>query len=180
MKNFLWKLQQPQQRQQVKHNSEKAKKVSKITDFLGIELNPFAKKLAKGVESCLILACTAEFAPHPMMIFVRLHRPQIFRSHCEVPTPTRFLCIIVGPLGSETRVMDIGKALGTLMSDQVSKNVSFRVFSAYPWGLYYHPRFAREVNVSDIFFNFRFFPWLLTKLLAQFKLSTPLKLTQKK
>ena len=33
----------------------------------------------------------------------------------------RFVCIIVAPTGSETRVLDMGKAFGTLMSDQVSK-----------------------------------------------------------
>ena len=82
-------------------------------------MNPFVKKLPKGAESCLILACTADFAPNPKMIFVRLHKPQVFRSHVEVPAPTRFVCIIVGPTGSETRINDIGKALGTLMSDQV-------------------------------------------------------------
>ena len=32
----------------------------------------------------------------------------------------RFVCIIVAPTGSETRVLDMGKAFGTLMSDQVS------------------------------------------------------------
>ena len=54
------------------------------------------------------------------MIFVRLQKPQIFRDHCEVSVPTRFIGIIVGPPAAETRVVDIGKALGTLMSDQVS------------------------------------------------------------
>ena len=81
--------------------------------------NPFAKKLPKGAESCLILACTASFAPYPMMVFVRLHRPQILQSHCEVKCPTRFVCIIIGPPSSERRVVDMGKAMGTLMSDQV-------------------------------------------------------------
>ena len=55
-----------------------------------------------------------------MMIFVRLQKPQIFRDHCEVSVPTRFVGIIVGPPSAEMRVVDIGKALGTLMSDQVS------------------------------------------------------------
>ena len=88
--------------------------------FTDTKLNPFAKKLPKGAEACLILACTADFAPQPMMIFVRLQKPQIFRDHCEVSVPTRFVGIIVGPPSAEMRVVDIGKALGTLMSDQVS------------------------------------------------------------
>ena len=70
--------------------------------FLGME-NPFAKKLPKGAESCLILATTASFAPYPITLFVRLHKPQVLRSHCEVNNPTRFVCIIVGPPSAEHR-----------------------------------------------------------------------------
>lgn len=91
-------------------------------------MNPFMKKLPKGAEACLIMVCTTEFAPFPMLIFTRLHRPQIFRSFCEVSSPTRFVCIIVGPIGSETRVVDMGKALGTLMSDQVRAFQHFTQF----------------------------------------------------
>ena len=93
------------------------------------KLNPFAKKLPKGAEACLILACTADFATQPLMIFVRLQKPQIFRDHCEVSVPTRFIGIIVGPPSAETRVVDIGKALGTLMSDQIFPLVLYKAVS---------------------------------------------------
>ena len=38
----------------------------------------------------------------------------------------RFVCIIVGPPNALTRVVDMGKALGTLMSDQIFPLVAYK------------------------------------------------------
>jgi hypothetical protein len=74
----------------------------------GLDLNPFKKKLPKGAESCLILATTASFATQPLLLFIKLEKPQIFRNYCEVNTPTRHVYSIM--------CTSIGSSLNTVFS----------------------------------------------------------------
>lgn len=91
------------------------------------EHNPFVKKIPRGSESCLVLAASVDFVTHPSLIFLRLKEPCVFTNLCEMTAvKTRFLGIIVGPSTAETPLIDIGKALGTLMSDQIFPLLAYR------------------------------------------------------
>ena len=41
----------------------------------------------------------------------------------EVPVPTRFIFILLGPQGNQMRYHEIGRSIATLMSDEVRKSV---------------------------------------------------------
>ena len=40
----------------------------------------------------------------------------------EVPVPTRFLFILLGPTGNQSQYHEIGRSIATLMSDEVIIN----------------------------------------------------------
>ena len=40
----------------------------------------------------------------------------------EVPVPTRFIFILLGPQGNQMRYHEIGRSIATLMSDEVRKS----------------------------------------------------------
>ena len=76
--------------------------------------------MPKGAESCNILVGTVNFVAAPVTILARLKESVLLEDFCEISTNTRFLGMILGPAGSEQQITDMGKALGTIMSDQVS------------------------------------------------------------
>lgn len=85
--------------------------------------NPFAKKVPKGAESCVILAATVDFAQEPILIWMRLQNSLILENVCELAgvTPTKFLCIVLTPVGETTLATEMGRVVGAMMSDQVSQ-----------------------------------------------------------
>ncbi len=59
-------------------------------------------------------------------VFARLKNSTILEDFCEIHSPTRFLCLVLGPPGAEERVAEMGRALGTLMSDHIFPLVAYR------------------------------------------------------
>ena len=43
-----------------------------------------------------------------------------------MPVPTRFIFILLGPVGDMSRYHEIGRSMGTLMSDEIFHEVTFR------------------------------------------------------
>ena len=78
-------------------------------------------KVPKGAESCVILAATVEFVSTPVIIWMRLQNTIVMHDTCELGdvTPTRFIGMIIRPLGEKAKAKELGKIMGTLMSDQV-------------------------------------------------------------
>lgn len=79
----------------------------------------FAKKLAPGSEAANILVGDVEGLSAPIVAFVRLAKAVSLGNMLEVPIPTRFIFILLHPMGTPKRCHDIGRAVGTLMSDEV-------------------------------------------------------------
>ncbi len=79
----------------------------------------FAKKLAPGSEAASILVGDVEMLSAPVVAFVRLSKAVSLGSMLEVPIPTRFIFIFLQPNGTPKRCHEIGRAVGTLMSDEV-------------------------------------------------------------
>ena len=78
-------------------------------------------QVPKGAESCIILVATVDFLTAPLVVWMRLKDTIVLHDACEIAevTPTRFVGLILRPLGETRKAMDMGKVLGTLMSDQV-------------------------------------------------------------
>ena len=85
--------------------------------------------MPKGAESCVILAATAEFLTSPVVIWMRLKNTIVMTDICELAdvTPTRFLGLVIRPLGETSKATELGKVMGTLMSDQVLSFVYLKI-----------------------------------------------------
>lgn len=79
----------------------------------------FAKKVPAGAEAATILVGELDFLTTPIMCFMRLHHAMLLADLTEVPVPTRFFFLLLGPSGNQARYREIGRSTATLMSDEV-------------------------------------------------------------
>ena len=56
---------------------------------------------------------------NPIFAFVRLNCPILLDDFSEINKPSRFLILILGPSGSGVNVLDLGRAFGSLFTDQL-------------------------------------------------------------
>ena len=77
------------------------------------------KKLPPGSEASNVLVGEVDFLSHTIIAFVRLADAVLLGDLTEVPIPTRFLFILLGPKGCQNRYHEIGRAIATLMADDV-------------------------------------------------------------
>lgn len=80
----------------------------------------FLKKIPLGAEASNILVGEVDFLNHPVIAFLRLKKAVLLGDLTEVPVPTRFIFILLGPDGQQQRYHEIGRSIATLMSDEVS------------------------------------------------------------
>jgi len=83
------------------------------------EYNLFSKKVPKDAEAANIQVATCKFLSEPFFAFVRLASPVVLEDFCEISKPTRFLAIILGPEGSSVKMVEKGRAIGALLTDQL-------------------------------------------------------------
>ena len=79
------------------------------------------KKIPPGSEASNVLVGEVDFLSHPIIAFVRLEHSQVLGDLTEIPIPTRFLFILLGPKGNQERFHEIGRSIATLMSDEVGE-----------------------------------------------------------
>ena len=80
----------------------------------------FFKKIPSGAETSNIMVGETDFLSQMVVIFIRLKEAVILGDLTEVPVPTRFLFVLLGPQGSANKNHEIGRSMATLMSDDVS------------------------------------------------------------
>uniref|UniRef100_H1A3Y2 Anion exchange protein n=1 Tax=Taeniopygia guttata TaxID=59729 RepID=H1A3Y2_TAEGU len=81
--------------------------------------NKFIKKIPKDAEASNVLVGEVEFLEKPFVAFVRLLQATMLGGVTEVPVPTRFLFILLGPAGKAKSYNEIGRAIATLMVDDL-------------------------------------------------------------
>ncbi|KAK4328619.1 hypothetical protein Pmani_000990 [Petrolisthes manimaculis] len=86
----------------------------------------FMRKIPPGSEASNILVGEVPFLDKPVTAFVRLSQSANLGDLTEVPVPTRFLYIILGPVGGLPRYHEIGRAMATLLSDEVFHDVAYK------------------------------------------------------
>ncbi|XP_064419808.1 sodium-driven chloride bicarbonate exchanger [Latimeria chalumnae] len=94
-------------------------------DFTKVDLH-FMKKIPPGAEASNILVGELQFLDHPLVAFVRLSPAVVLSGIAEVPIPTRFLFILLGPLGKGQQYHEIGRSIATLMTDEVFHDVAYK------------------------------------------------------
>jgi len=79
----------------------------------------FLKKIPAGAEASNILVGDMDCLTTPLYAFIRLQKATLFGDITEVPVPTRFMFILLGPPGDHQKNHEIGRSIATLMSDEV-------------------------------------------------------------
>ncbi|GMT01688.1 hypothetical protein PENTCL1PPCAC_23862 [Pristionchus entomophagus] len=85
----------------------------------------FLKKLPAGVEASNVLIGEVDFLQHHICAFIRLKTAAVLGDLTEVPVPTRFIFVLLGPAGHAQQYREIGRAIATLMSDEIFHDVAF-------------------------------------------------------
>merc|ERR1719431_2122331 len=86
----------------------------------------FMKKIPKGAEASNILVGEVDFLEKPLSAFIRLQEATILGDLTEVPVPTRFMFVLLGPFGGIQKYHEIGRAVATVMSDEVFHDVAYK------------------------------------------------------
>ncbi|XP_078716504.1 sodium-driven chloride bicarbonate exchanger-like isoform X1 [Lampetra fluviatilis] len=90
-----------------------------------VDLN-FLRKIPQGAEASNVLVGEVDFLERPVIAFVRLSPAVLLSGLAEVPIPTRFLFILLGPAGKATQYHEIGRSIATLMSDEIFSDVAYK------------------------------------------------------
>ncbi|KAM3925660.1 electrogenic sodium bicarbonate cotransporter 4 isoform 2-T2 [Leptodactylus fuscus] len=88
--------------------------------------NKFMKKIPRDAEASNVLVGEVDFLDKPFVAFVRLVQSLMLGGVTEVPVPTRFLFILLGPIGKVKSYIEIGRAIATLMVDDLFSDVAYK------------------------------------------------------
>ncbi|XP_036414154.1 sodium bicarbonate cotransporter 3 isoform X1 [Colossoma macropomum] len=94
-------------------------------DFSKVDMN-FMRKIPPGAEASNVLVGEVDFLDRPIIAFVRLSPAVLLSGLTEVPVPTRFLFLLLGPFGKGSQYHEIGRSIATLMTDEVFHDVAYK------------------------------------------------------
>uniref|UniRef100_A0A8C9XE92 Anion exchange protein n=1 Tax=Sander lucioperca TaxID=283035 RepID=A0A8C9XE92_SANLU len=94
-------------------------------DFSRVDMN-FMKKIPPGAEASNVLVGEVDFLERPIIAFVRLSPAMLLTGLTEVPVPTRFLFLLLGPFGKGPQYHEIGRSIATLMTDEIFHDVAYK------------------------------------------------------
>nr|XP_054750105.1 anion exchange protein 3-like isoform X1 [Lytechinus pictus] len=83
------------------------------------------KKIPPDSEGALVLVAKEEYLEQPYMVLVRLDEPILFENLLEVPIPLRYVFVVTGPPMPTLNYHEVGRALATLFSDEVFRNIAY-------------------------------------------------------
>uniref|UniRef100_A0A667Z998 Anion exchange protein n=1 Tax=Myripristis murdjan TaxID=586833 RepID=A0A667Z998_9TELE len=98
---------------------------SSSVDFSKVDMN-FMKKIPPGAEASNVLVGEVDFLEKPIIAFVRLAPAVLITGLTEVPVPTRFLFLLLGPHGKGPQYHEIGRSMATLMTDEIFHDVAYK------------------------------------------------------
>ncbi|XP_077458188.1 electroneutral sodium bicarbonate exchanger 1 isoform X3 [Stigmatopora argus] len=94
-------------------------------DLSKVDLH-FMKKIPEGAEASNVLVGELDFLERPIVAFVRLSPAVLLTGLTEVPIPTRFLFILLGPDGKAQQYHEIGRSMATIMTDEIFHGVAYK------------------------------------------------------
>ncbi|XP_052000153.1 sodium bicarbonate cotransporter 3-like isoform X3 [Xyrauchen texanus] len=94
-------------------------------DFSKVDMN-FMKKIPPGAEASNVLVGQVDFLECPIIAFIRLSPAVLLTGLTEVPVPTRFLFLLLGPFGKGAQYHEIGRSIATLMTDEIFHDVAYK------------------------------------------------------
>ncbi|KAL3854846.1 hypothetical protein ACJMK2_014085 [Sinanodonta woodiana] len=86
----------------------------------------FMRKVPPDAEAANVLVGELSCLKYQICVFIRLLEPRNLGELSEVPILSRFVCILLGPPGSEAKNIEIGRSLSTIMVDEVFREVAYK------------------------------------------------------
>lgn len=83
------------------------------------------KKIPVNSEAAAIFVAQDENIEVSTLALVRLLDAQVLEGFLEVPIPLRFFCVFIGPAFSQYDYHEIGRAMGTLFSDELFRDSAY-------------------------------------------------------
>ncbi|XP_077125056.1 sodium bicarbonate cotransporter 3 isoform X5 [Ranitomeya variabilis] len=90
-----------------------------------VDMN-FMRKIPPGAEASNVLVGEVDTLDRPIIAFVRLSPAVLLSGLTEVPIPTRFLFVLLGPTGKAAQYHEIGRSIATLMTDEIFHDVAYK------------------------------------------------------
>nr|XP_023663392.1 sodium bicarbonate cotransporter 3-like isoform X2 [Paramormyrops kingsleyae] len=90
-----------------------------------VDMN-FMRKIPPGAEASNVLVGEVDFLERPIIAFIRLAPAILLTGLTEVPVPTRFLFLLLGPFGKGSQYHEIGRSIATLMTDEIFHDVAYK------------------------------------------------------
>ncbi|XP_041374597.1 anion exchange protein 2-like isoform X2 [Gigantopelta aegis] len=87
------------------------------------------RRIPPGSEASTVLVGRADYLEKPTIAFVRLARGTILENLTEVPLPTRFIIIVLGPEKGGMDYHEVGRSISTLMANQLFHDVAYKAQS---------------------------------------------------
>ncbi|XP_045913965.1 sodium bicarbonate cotransporter 3-like isoform X11 [Micropterus dolomieu] len=109
----------------VPNNLDGNKAMERRPSKVGVDMN-FMKKIPPGAEASNVLVGEVDFLEKPIIAFVRLSPAVLITGLTEVPVPTRFLFLLLGPHGKGPQYHEIGRSMATLMTDEIFHDVAYK------------------------------------------------------
>uniref|UniRef100_A0A8C4QRI2 Anion exchange protein n=1 Tax=Eptatretus burgeri TaxID=7764 RepID=A0A8C4QRI2_EPTBU len=94
-------------------------------DFSKVD-HSFMKKIPPGAEASNVFVGELQYLEKPFVAFVRLSPALLLSGITEVPIPSRFIFILLGPPGKAQEYHEIGRSIATLMSDEIFHDVAYK------------------------------------------------------
>ncbi|KAE8596745.1 hypothetical protein XENTR_v10016226 [Xenopus tropicalis] len=110
---------------EMKRNATGGSLENSTVDFSKVDMN-FMRKIPAGAEASNVLVGEVDFLDRPIIAFVRLCPAVLLSGLTEVPIPTRFLFILLGPTGKGGQYHEIGRSIATLMTDEIFHDVAYK------------------------------------------------------
>ncbi|XP_059800992.1 sodium bicarbonate cotransporter 3-like isoform X2 [Hypanus sabinus] len=108
-----------------KSSYSNASRENSTVDFSKVDMN-FMKKIPAGAEASNVLVGEVDFLERPIIAFIRLSPAILLTGLTEVPIPTRFLFLMLGPSGKAQQYHEIGRSIATLMTDEIFHDVAYK------------------------------------------------------
>uniref|UniRef100_A0A8C5Q8U7 Anion exchange protein n=1 Tax=Leptobrachium leishanense TaxID=445787 RepID=A0A8C5Q8U7_9ANUR len=110
---------------ELKRNGTNGSHENSTVDFSKVDMN-FMRKIPHGAEASNVLVGEVDFLDRPIIAFVRLSPAVLLSGLTEVPIPTRFLFLLLGPTGKAAQYHEIGRSIATLMTDEIFHDVAYK------------------------------------------------------
>ncbi|CAF1226295.1 unnamed protein product [Adineta ricciae] len=88
------------------------------------------RKLSRKTEGASILICPVDFVKEQTIVFVRLENAIELLGMLEIKLYSRFIVLLIGPEESEKQLLQIGRTMATILTDDICREFAYTARSS--------------------------------------------------